>query len=141
MKNLYMGSAFYPEVYGKDLPTLEQDIAVMKQGGFNVVRVAEFSWSCMEPHDGVFDFAWLHRMIDRLYENGIYTILCSPSATPPDWMTKKYPETLKMNDDGNRKQHGARRHCCSNSRVYRNYVRRINTRMAQEFAGHPAVIG
>ncbi len=35
-KNLYMGSAFYPEVYGKDLPTLEQDIAVMKQGGFNV---------------------------------------------------------------------------------------------------------
>ena len=141
MEKLYMGAAFYPEVYGKDLPTFEKDVEMMKKGGFNVMRVAEFSWSCMEPHDGVFDFAWLHELVDRLYENGIYTILCTPSATPPDWLTKKYPETLKMNDDGNRKQHGARRHCCSNSRVYRNYVRRINTRMAQEFAGHPAVIG
>ena len=141
MEKLYMGSAFYPEIYGKDLPTFEQDVAMMKKGGFNAVRIAEFSWSCMEPHDGVFDFGWLHELVDRLYENGIYTILCTPSVTPPDWMTKKYPETLKMNDDGNRKQHGARRHCCSNSRIYRNYVRRINTRMAQEFAGHPAVIG
>lgn len=141
MEKLYMGSAFYPEIYGKDLPTLERDIEMMKKGGFNAVRIAEFSWSCMEPHDGVFDFGWLHELVDRLYENGIYSILCTPSVTPPDWMTKKYPETLKMNDDGNRKQHGARRHCCSNSRIYRNYVRRINTRMAQEFAGHPAVIG
>ncbi len=141
MEKLYMGAAFYPEVYGKDLPTLEQDIAIMKQGGFNVMRIAEFSWSCMEPHDGVFDFAWLHKIVDRLYENGIFTIMCTPSATPPDWMTKKYPETLRMNDDGNRDQHGARRHCCSNSRVYRNYVRRINTRLAREFAGHPAIIG
>ena len=141
MKKLYMGAAFYPEVYGKDLPTLSEDIALMKEGGFNVVRVAEFSWSCMEPHDGEFDFAWLHRMVDTLWENGISVILCTPSVTPPDWLTRKYPEILKMNDDGNRKQHGARRHCCSNARIYRNYVRRINTRLAGEFADHPAVIG
>ena len=56
MEKLYMGSAFYPEIYGKDLPTFEQDVAMMKKGGFNAVRIAEFSWSCMEPHDGVFDF-------------------------------------------------------------------------------------
>jgi beta-galactosidase GanA len=141
MQKLYMGAAFYPEVYGKDLPTLAEDIALMKRGGFNVMRIAEFSWSCMEPHDGVFDFDWLHRIVDTLWENGIHTIMCTPSVTPPDWLTRKYPETLKMNDDGNRRQHGARRHCCSNSRVYRAYTRRINTKLAQEFAGHPAIIG
>jgi len=141
VEKLYMGAAFYPEVYGKDLPTLEEDIAVMKQGGFNVMRIAEFSWSCMEPHDGVFDFEWLHRIVDRLYANGISVIMCTPSVTPPDWLTKKYPEILMMNDDGNRKQHGARRHCCSNARIYRNYVRRINEKLAREFAEDPAIIG
>ena len=141
MGKLYLGAAFYPEIYGPDLPTLEQDILYMKKGGFNVMRMAEFSWSLLEPHDGVFDFEWLHRIVDTLGQNGVSTILCTPTATPPDWMTKKYPETLAVDDSGRRNQHGARRHCCSNSRVYRDYSARIVEKMAQEFAGDPNVIG
>ena len=141
MEKLYLGAAFYPEVYGNDLPTLEEDIRVMKKGGFNVMRIAEFSWSRMEPHDGVYDFAWLHRIVDTLAENGIKTVMCTPSATPPAWLTRKYPEILAIDETGRRKQHGARRHCCSNAPVYREYSVRIAEKMAQEFAADPNVIG
>ena len=141
MKKTYLGAAFYPEVYGKDLPTLKQDIEFMKKGGFNVMRIAEFSWSCMEPHDGVYDFEWLHTIVDTLAENGIKTIMCTPSATPPAWFTKKYPEALSIDESGRRKQHGARRHCCSNVPVYREYSCRIAEKLAKEFANDPAVIG
>ncbi|MBQ3880133.1 MAG: beta-galactosidase [Oscillospiraceae bacterium] len=140
MKKLYLGAAYYPEVFGKDLPTLDEDIRYMKEGGFNVMRIAEFSWSSMEPHDGVFDFAWLHRIVDTLGENGIKTLMCTPSATPPAWLTKKYPETLAIEDTRIR-QHGERRHCCSNSAVFREYTRRIVEKMAQEFAHDKNVIG
>ena len=140
MKKLYLGAAYYPEVYGKDLPTLSEDIRWMKEGGFNVMRIAEFSWSSMEPHDGVFDFTWLHRIVDTLGENGIKTLMCTPSATPPAWLTKKYPEILAV-DDRRRRQHGERRHCCSNAPVFREYTRRIVEKMALEFAHDPNVIG
>ena len=141
MKNLYLGAAFYPEVYGKKLPTLEQDIQYMKKGGFNVMRIAEFSWSSMEPHDGLYDFDWLHRIVDTLGKNGVSTIMCTPSASPPAWLTRKYPETLAVDASGRRKQHGARRHCCSNSRIYREYSLRIAEKLALEFADDPNVIG
>lgn len=141
MEKMYLGAAFYPEVYGKDLPTMEEDIRWMKEGGFNVMRIAEFSWSSMEPHDSVYDFEWLHRIVDTLAENGIKTMLCTPSATPPDWLTRKYPETLAYNQTGHRRQHGERRHCCSNAPIFQEYSRRIAAKMAQEFANDPNVIG
>lgn len=106
MEKMYLGAAFYPEVYGKDLPTLEEDIRLMKAGGFNVMRIAEFSWSSMEPHDGEYDFGWLHRIVDTLAENGIRTMMCTPSVTPPSWLTRKYPEILAMDASGRRRQHG-----------------------------------
>ena len=141
MSRMYLGAAIYPEIYGRDLPTLAQDIEYMKRGGFNVMRIGEFSWSLLEPHDGEYDLEWLHRIVDTLGENGISVILCTPTATPPDWLTRKYPETLEIDESGRRRQHGARRHCCSNSRVYRDYSMRIVERLAREFAADPNVIG
>ena len=141
MKKLYLGAAFYPEIYGKDLPTMEQDIRMMKKGGFNLMRIAEFSWSSMEMHDGEYDFTWLHRIVDTLAENGIKTLMCTPSVTPPAWLTRKYPEILAVDETGRRKQHGARRHCCSNAPIYRQYSARIAAKMAREFAPDPNIIG
>ena len=141
MEKLYLGAAFYPEVYGKDLPTLAEDIRLMKEGGFNVMRIAEFSWSSMEPHDGEYDFDWLHRIVDTLAENGIRTMMCTPSVTPPSWLTRKYPEILAMDASGRRRQHGERRHCCSNAPVYREYSLRIAAKMAEEFATDLNIIG
>lgn len=135
----YLGAAYYPEVW--PLENIDGDIRQMKEAGCNVMRIAEFAWGAMEPEEGKYEFGWLHTVVDKLYEAGIGTILCTPTATPPQWLTDRYEDTRQMSDSGVRTQHGARRHTCPNSPTMREFNRRIVTRMAEEFKGHPGVIG
>lgn len=43
----------------------------MKEAGFNIVRLAEFAWSCLEPKKGLFDFDWLNHILEVIHEQGI----------------------------------------------------------------------
>jgi beta-galactosidase GanA len=135
----YFGAAYYPEAW--PLEQVDEDIALMKKAGMNVMRIAEFAWSRMEPQEGQYDFAWLHTVVDKLGKAGLATILCTPTATPPAWLVSRYPEVLLVNENGLPSQHGARRHVCSNSPVYRDHCGRIAARMAGEFGRDPNVIG
>ena len=135
----WFGAAYYPEDW--PLEQIDADIALMKQAGMNVMRIGEFAWGRMEPQEGQYDFAWLHLVVDKLGKAGIATILGTPTATPPPWLTERYPEVLFVTDMGVRNQHGARRHVCPNSPVYRDHCARIVTRMAREFGRDPNVIG
>ncbi|MBN8218595.1 MAG: beta-galactosidase [Spirochaetes bacterium] len=133
------GAAYYPEVWPE--AEIEREIPYMKEAGMNVMRIAEFAWSRLEPREGVFDFDWLHRVVERLGREGIATLLCTPTCTPPAWLTAAHPEVLIMNDLGVRGQHGARRHACPNHPVYRDYCRKIVTRLGEAFGGDERVIG
>ncbi len=135
----YFGAAYYPEDW--PLSQIDADIALMKKAGMNVMRIGEFAWSRMEPREGYFQFDWLHTVVDKLGKAGIATILGTPTATPPAWLTTRYPEVLLVNENGITHQHGHRRHVCSNSPVYRDLCARIVTRMAREFGRDPNVIG
>ncbi len=135
----YLGAAYYPEDW--PLEQIDDDIALMKQAGMNVMRVAEFAWSRMEPEEGVFDFDWLHLVVDKLSAAGIATIMCTPTCTPPAWLTERYPEVLFVDTDGKQATHGGRRHTCPISPVYRGHCERIVTRMAEEFGRDDRIIG
>ena len=135
----YLGAAYYPEDWPPE--QIDEDIALMKQAGMNVMRVGEFAWSRMEPKEGVFDSHWLHLVVDKLAKAGIATIMCTPTCTPPVWLVEKYPESLFVDPNGNRATHGGRRHTCPNSPVYRSHCARIVTKMAQEFGHDERVIG
>lgn len=135
----YFGAAYYPEDW--PLEQIDADIALMKKAGMNVMRIAEFAWSRLEPREGQYDFSWLHTVVDKLGRAGIATILCTPTATPPAWLTGRYPEVLFVSETGEANQHGARRHVCSNSPVYRAHCARIVTALAREFGRDPNVIG
>lgn len=134
----YVGAAYYPELW----PESEQskDIARMRELGCNVMRVGEFAWAYMEPEEGRYEFSWLHGVIDRLTDAGIATVLCTPTAAPPVWLTEKHPETVAAAAEGQPYVHGSRRHNCPNSPVYREYSRAITTRLAGEFAEKKGVI-
>ncbi len=137
----YLGAAYYPEDW--PLEQIDADIELMLQAGMNVMRVGEFAWARMEPEEGRYDFDWLQLVVDKLAQAGIATILGTPSATPPIWLTERYPEVLQVHDaaDGVRAQHGGRRHVCPNNPVYRDHCARIVTRMAAQFGHNPNVIG
>jgi len=134
----YLGAAYYPEAWERT--ELEKDISRMKELGVNVVRIAEFAWIFMEPEEGKYDFEWLHRAVRALGDAGIAVVICTPTATPPAWLTKKYPEVLAAMPTGQKFVHGARRHYCPNSPVYREFSNRIITHLAREFGKYPQVV-
>ena len=135
----YLGVAYYPEDWPDE--EMDKDIARMKEIGVNTARIAEFAWHRMEPHPGEFDFSYFHKVVDKLAAAGIAVVLGTPTATPPRWLERLYPDVMAENENGRVFSHGGRRHCCSNNPHYDAYSLRIVEKMAQEFADDPAVIG
>ncbi|MCJ7735834.1 MAG: beta-galactosidase [Anaerolineae bacterium] len=136
---MYYGADYYPEHWPEQRWTV--DAGMMKAAGMNVVRVGEFAWTRMEPREGEFEFAWLDRALGCLIEEGISTILCTPTATPPAWLMRAYPECFLVDDHAQRLTFGHRRNTCPSSITYREYSARIVKAMSEHYAGNPNVIG
>ncbi|GAB0117890.1 beta-galactosidase [Acidisoma sp. 7E03] len=133
------GVDYYPEQWPEDRwPT---DARMMREAGFNTVRLAEFAWSRMEPREGQFDFAWLDRAIAVLAAEGMDVVLGTPTASPPMWVMAKYPDAYRVLEDGRRLTFGHRRHYCPNHPGFQALSRVIVTAMARHYANNPAVIG
>ena len=138
-KNFYFGAAYYPEHWDSSL--LDNDAGRMAAAGFNVVRMGEFAWHMMEPREGEFDFAFFDEAIARLARHGIMTIMCTPTAAAPRWLTQHYPDTLRVDSESRPLQHGSRQQCCSSNFRYREFSRRISSAMQTHFLDNPHVIG
>ncbi|SFR07873.1 MULTISPECIES: beta-galactosidase [unclassified Paenibacillus] len=135
------GADYNPEQWQHYPDVLAEDIRLMKLAKCNVMSVGIFSWVSLEPEEGVFTFEWLDRILDSFAENGIYAFLATPSGARPAWMSQKYPEVLRVEANRVRNLHGFRHNHCSTSPVYREKVRIMNTKLAERYANHPAVIG
>lgn len=139
MKKLHIGAAYYPELW--DASEVDKDIERCKALGLNVLRVGEFAWGKMEPREGEYDFSWLVSVVDKLYANGISTVMCTPTCTPPRYMLDKYEEMRNVSEYGIRSQTSWRCHPCKTSPIMREKNRAIVTQMAKVFGSHPGVIG
>ena len=137
---LLHGGDYNPEQWLNRPDILEKDLDMLEESGCNVVSLGIFSWSTLEPEEGVFHFAWLKEIIDQLYQRGISTILATPSGARPKWMAEKYPEVLRVDETRHRQLFGFRHNHCYTSLVYREKVHTINKKLAQEVAVHPGVI-
>ncbi len=139
MKTPFLGCAYYPEDW--DDSQLEYDISMMKKAGITCARIGEFAWRKMEPKRGQYEFGWLHRVVDALGAAGISVVLGTPTATPPVWLGKSFPDVFVLNKDGTRASHGGRRHCCSNNPHYLDASDQIVHAMGREFGSDPNVVG
>lgn len=132
------GAAYYPEHWPRERWPL--DARMMQAAHFNTVRMAEFAWTRLEPREGAFDFAWLDDVMDVLGAHGIDTLLCTPTATPPDWVVAESPEILPIYPDGRIVGFGGRRHYCPTNPSYREHIERIVRAMGTHYARHPHVV-
>lgn len=137
---LLHGGDYNPDQWLDRPDILEEDIKMMKKAGVNTATVGVFSWSTLEPQEGNFQFGWLHDIMDKLYENGIYTVLATPTGARPAWMDEKYPSVLRVEKDGRRNHHSGRHNHCMSSLEYRALVEKMDTKLAQEFGNHPGLI-
>ncbi len=140
---LHYGVCYYPE----HVPTqtrhdrIAEDIRLMRQAGLNVVRIAEFAWSLMEPAEGRYDFGWLDAIVRQLGEGGIRSVICTPTAAPPLWVSERYPEVLYQDGHDLRRKPGGRRYTCVSSEPYRRLSRAIAEQLARRYGGNPHVLG
>ena len=134
-----LGVCYYPEHWDKSL--WRDDLRRMRENGIGVIRVAEFSWNLFEPEEGRFDDSFWDAFLDLAAECGMRVIFCTPTATPPAWMTEKYPEVLNCDIYGHPVRHGMRKHHNMTSPTYLGFVRRVTEHIAQHYSAHPAVIG
>lgn len=139
-RKLLHGGDYNPEQWLDRPDILAQDIELMKKARVNTVTLGVFSWSVLEPEEGVFNLDWLADIIHNLYANGIRTILATPSAARPAWLAHKYPEVRRVRADRVRELYNRRQNYCYTSSIYREKVRAIDQKLAQRFGDDPAVI-
>lgn len=137
MDHLTLGVCYYPEHWDKSL--WADDLKRMKEYGIEVIRIAEFAWNKFEPHEGEFTFAFFDEFMDLTLAEGMKVIFCTPTATPPAWMSHKYPEILNADLDGNLIHHGLRRQYNLNSPVYRKFVARICEKLGEHYSQYPNI--
>lgn len=134
-----VGAPHYPEHV--DESYWDNDARRMAEAGFNVARLGEFAWHIFEPREGTFDFDLFDRAIEGLARRGVNTILCTPTATPPRWLTAKHPEILRLDGNGRSMGHGSRQYADTSSPVFRDYSRKITRAMADHYRDNANVIG
>ncbi|HEY1732616.1 MAG TPA: beta-galactosidase [Terriglobales bacterium] len=136
---LLLGAAWYPEQWPES--QWEPDLALMEAAHIHLVRVGEFAWSTMEPEEGQYHFEWLERAIALAAKHHICVVLGTPTAAPPAWLTTKYPETLRIDEDGRRDEHGNRQQFSFADPKYRQLAHGIAEQMAIRFGHNPNVVG
>ena len=140
VKGLVHGGDYNPDQWMERPDILAEDIRLMKKAGINSATLGVFSWSAYEPEEGEFHFEWLEEMIENLYQNGIYTVLSTPSGARPAWLDAAYPEAMRVDNRGLRNHHGVRHNHCMSSPKYREKVGIIDRKLAERFGSHPGVI-
>jgi beta-galactosidase len=139
-QKLLHGGDYNPEQWLDRPDILEKDVQMLKESGCNTVSLGIFSWSTLEPEEGVFQFEWLENIINNLYQNGISVILATPSGARPKWLADKYPEVLRVDQTRRRHLFGFRHNHCLTSPIYREKVSIINRKLSEHFGSHPGVI-
>ncbi len=134
------GADYNPEQWIRDKSVWDEDMRLMDLANCNEMTVGIFSWAKLEPEEGKYDFSFLDEIIEKIYSNGGRVILATPSGSRPRWLAEKYPEVLRVDENGVRNLYGLRHNHCYTSPAYREKVRQINTRLAQRYGKHPAVI-
>ncbi len=140
IEGLMHGCDYNPEQWLDRPDILEEDLRMMKKAGINSVTLGVFSWSMYEPEEGEYHLDWMEEIMDRLYANGIYTILATPSGARPAWLDEKYPEAMRVNAQGQRAHHGVRHNHCMSSLVYRKKVEEIDSLLARRLGKHPGLL-
>lgn len=137
-ERIWYGGDYNPDQWPEEV--WDDDVRLMKKAGVNLVSVGIFSWAKIETSEGVYDFDWLDRIIDKLGEAGIAVDLASATASPPMWLTQAHSEVLWKDYRGDVCQPGARQHWRPTSPVFREYALKLCRAMAEHYKGNPYVV-
>jgi len=135
--NRAIGTCYYPEHWPR--AQWVDDARRMAELGLTWVRIGEFAWSRIEPEFGKLEFEWLDDAIEVLGSAGLRVVLGTPTATPPRWMLDRHPDMLAVDEAGNPRKFGSRRHYCFSHEGYRSETARVVELFAERYGDNPYV--
>lgn len=135
---LYFGAAYYSEYLPYD--RVEKDMEMMEKAGMNVIRIAESTWSTLEPQEGVYDFTHIDRMLNVAACHHISVIVGTPTYAVPTWLVKKYPDILAITQNG-RERYGHRQNMDITNPDYLSHAERVIRVLMEHVKDVPHVIG
>lgn len=137
------GAAYYNEYMPAALQPgrLDVDVKLMKEAGISVVRMGESTWSLWEPKDGVFEYAWMDRVVDAMGKAGIRVIMGTPTYSIPTWLAKAHPEMLARPMGGGETGYGMRQNMNTDDPNYRHSAEELIIHLAEHYKNNPTVIG
>lgn len=135
---IYYGGDYNPDQWDEN--TIKEDMRLFKKAGINLVTLPVFSWAKLEPEEGIYNFEWLDKILDTIWENDIHVCLATPTTAQPAWLSHRYPEVLPVDIAGRKRTHGMRVFFCVNSLKYRERAAGIASEMAKRYAHHPALV-
>ncbi|MBO5200736.1 MAG: beta-galactosidase [Clostridia bacterium] len=139
-KHMLHGGDYNPDQWQAYPEVLEEDMRLFKLANCNEMSLGIFAWAALEPEEGKFDFSFMDKAMDDIYKAGGRVILATPSAARPQWLAEKYPEVLRCNERFERMSFGRRHNHCYTSPAYREKTAIINTKLAERYKDHPALI-
>lgn len=137
-KTVWYGGEYYPEQWDEE--TFKKDLKWMKEAKMDIVTVGVFCWSLIQPSEDRYDFTHLDIALEIFEKEGFYVCLATPTAAPPLWMVKKYPEILSVDMNGHRRTAGGRANFCPNSEMYREFSVKIAEKLAERYKDYKPLV-
>ena len=132
-----LGVCYYPEHWPEDMWI--SDAQSMYKNGIRWVRIAEFAWSRIEPEPKKFDWKWLDKAVDILGNAGLKIVMCTPTATPPRWLINQMPDMLAVDQNGQKRKFGSRKHYSFSHKGYQKESQRITQAVAERYGNNSFV--
>ncbi|MBN1408673.1 MAG: beta-galactosidase [Calditrichaceae bacterium] len=138
-QELYVGANYHPHD-DKNPNKIKHDIQLMKEAGFNVVRLGHLAWDSYEPSEGNFDFEWFDEVMDLLNGADIKVILDIAIRPAPIWLHHKYPSISITDKSGDVLYPNHRYMEDIGDPMYQKYALRFTDVMSKRYANHPALL-
>tara|TARA_E500000178_G_scaffold352174_1_gene415020 strand:+ start:2769 stop:4715 length:1947 start_codon:yes stop_codon:yes gene_type:complete len=132
-----LGVCYYPEHWPEDMWI--SDAQSIYKNGIRWVRIAEFAWSRIEPEPKKFDWKWLDKAVDILGNAGLKIVMCTPTATPPRWLINQMPDMLAVDQNGQKRKFGSRKHYSFSHKGYQKESQRITRAVAERYGNNSFV--
>ncbi len=134
---LFVGTCYQPVDRSRE--QIQQDIALMKQAGFTMVRMGDLSWDAFEPSEGQFEFTWFDQILEQMGHAGIKVILDIGGSPAPIWLHHEYPSVNMVNEHGATVQPAERYMDDISDPAYREHLIRFADELTRHYAHNPSL--
>ncbi len=138
IKKVLYGGDYNPEQWPEEV--WHEDVRMMKKAHINEVTLNVFSWAAIQPSEDEYDFEKLDKIMNLMRENDIQVCLATATAAHPAWMAKRYPDILRVEQDGMKRKFGGRHNSCPNSPTYRYYAPKLAKKLAERYKDYDNIV-